>query len=226
MRLALPIKLFLSNYLLTSKNRPPILRHIEKNIFKNKKGDLVMSRSFLWKSLVVVFGCAIIAFTAGVGFVNAAAVGQVVSNPQIQDAEGNPAFIPDFGTHVVGLFYSDTEASDLSDPMADAITAKKYDKAIYRGLGIANLKDSIAPNFLIKSIIKGKIEKYKTTILTDVDLTLPKAWGLGDCNNKSVFVLIGKDKKIKYLKIVDKKTPWNAADISSVIKTIDELVKK
>lgn len=185
-----------------------------------------MSRSFLWKSLVVVFGCAIIAFTAGVGYVNAAAVGDVVSNPQIKDAADNPATIPDFGTHVVGLFYGDADAADAGDLMADAISAKKYDKAIYRGLGVANMQDSKAPNFLIRSIIKGKIEKYKTTILTDIDLSLPKAWGLGDCNNKSVFVLIGKDKKIKYLKFADKKNPWTPAEISAVIKTIDDLLKK
>ena len=185
-----------------------------------------MSRSFLWKSLVVVFGCAIIAFTAGVGSVNAAAVGDVVSNPQVRDAADKPTTIPDFDNHVVGLFYSDTEASDLGDPLADVIKAKNYDKAVYTGLGIANMKDSIAPNWLIRRIIKGKIEKYKTTILTDVDLSLPKAWGLGDCNDKSVFVLIGKDKKIKYLKVVDKKNRWSEAEISTVIKTIDDLLKK
>jgi predicted transcriptional regulator len=181
-----------------------------------------MSRSFLWKSLVVVFGCAIIAFTAG--YVNAAAVGDVVSNPQIRDAEDNPATIPGIGTHVVGLFYSNTAASDLGDPMADVIKAKKYDKAIYSGLGVANMKDSAAPNFIIRSVIKGKIEKYKSTILTDVDLTLPKAWGLGDCKDKSVFVLIGKDKKIKYLKFVDKNSPWTPAEINNVIKMIDDLL--
>jgi predicted transcriptional regulator len=185
-----------------------------------------MGRSFLWKNLVVVFGCAIIAFTAGVGYVNAAAVGDVVSNPQIRDAEGNPATIPDFGTKVIGVTYSDTEASDVSNPMSDAMKAKKYDKALYRGLGIANLKDSIAPNFIIKSIIKGKIEKYQATILTDVDLTLPKTWGLGDVNNKSVVILIGKDKKIKFIKFADKNNPWTPAEVSDAIKIIDDLIKK
>lgn len=183
-----------------------------------------MSRSFLWKSLVVVFGCAIIAFAAG--SVNAASVGQVVDNPQIRDANDNPATIPDFGTHVVGLTYANTGAADLGDPLADAIKAKNYDKAVYRGLGVANLKDSPIPNFLIRKIVRGKIEKYKATVLTDVDLTLPKAWGLGDCNDKSVFVIVGKDKKIKYLRYTDKKTPWTPAEISSVIKLIDDLVKK
>jgi len=185
-----------------------------------------MGRSFLWKSLVVVFGCAIIAFTAGVGYVNAASVGQVVANVQIRDAADNPATIPDFGTHVIGLFYGDADAADAGDLMADAISAKKYDKALYSGLGIANMKDSVAPNFLIRSIIKGKIEKYKTTILTDVDLSLPKAWGLGDCNDQSVFVLIGKDKKIKYLRYAGKKNPWTPAEVSSVLKVIEDLLKK
>lgn len=185
-----------------------------------------MSRSFLWKSLIVVFGCAIIAFAAGVGSVNAASVGQELSNPQIRDADDNPATIPDFGTHVIGLTYANVAAGDLGDPLSDAVKAKKYDKAVYRGLGVANLKDSPLPNFLIRSKIRDKIKQYNATILTDVDLTLPKAWGLGDCNDKSVFVLIGKDKKIKYLKYTDKNSPWSSAEINSVINMIDDLLKK
>jgi len=185
-----------------------------------------MSRSFLWKSLIVVFGCAIIAFAAGGEYVNAALVGQELSNPQIRDADDNPATIPDFGTHVIGLFYSDSGASDLGDPLADTIKAKKYSEDVYRGLGVANMKDSAEPNFIIRSIIRGKIEKYKSTILTDVDLTIPQTWGLGNCKNKSVFLLIGKDRKVKYLKFVDKDTPWSSAEINSVIKIIDTLLKK
>lgn len=183
-----------------------------------------MNRSFL-KSLVVVIGCAMVIF-AGAGLVNAASVGQELANVQIRDANDKPATIPDFGTHVVGLTYADTEASDLGDPLNDATKAKNYDKAVWKGLGVANLKDSIAPNFVIRKIIKGKIEKYDATILTDADLTLPKAWGLGDCNNKSIFILIGKDKKIKYIRYVDKKTPWSAAEVKSVVKIIDDLLKK
>lgn len=183
-----------------------------------------MSRSFLWKSLIIVFGCAIIAFAAG--YVYAASVGQEVSNVQIRDSEDNPATIPGIGTHVVALFYTDTEAADLGDPMADALKAKNYNKDVYSGLGVSNMKDSAAPNFLIRSIIKSKIEKYKSVILTDVDLTLPKAWGLGDCKGKNVFVLIGKDKKIKYLKYVDKNTLWKPAEISSVVKMVDDLLAK
>lgn len=184
-----------------------------------------MSRSFLWKSLIVV-ACAIIAFAVNVGSVNAASVGQELSNPQIRDADDNPATIPDFGTHVITVTYADTSVSDLGDPMNDATKARKYSKDVYRGIGIANMKDSSAPNFLIRKIIKGKIEKYKSVILTDVDGTLPKAWGLGSCKGKSVFIVIGKDKKIKYLRYTDKNNPWTAADIDAALKVMDGLILK
>jgi predicted transcriptional regulator len=184
-----------------------------------------MSRSFLWKSLVVVC-CAIIAFAVGAGSVIAASVGQEVSNPQIRDADDNPATIPDFGTHVIALTYADSSVSDLGDPLNDAMKAKNYSKAVYRGLGVANMKDSTAPNFLIRKIVRSKIEKYKSTILTDVDLTLAKTWGLGNCKGKSVFVLIGKDKKIKYLRYTDKDKPWTKTEIEAVLKTVDDLIAK
>ena len=185
-----------------------------------------MSRSFLWKSLVVVC-CAIIAFAVGSGPVTAASVGQEVSNPQIRDAHDNPATIPDFGTHVIALTYADSSVSDLGDPLNDAMKAKNYNKAVYRGMGVANMKDSSGiPDFIIRKAVRGKIEKYKSIILPDPDLTLAKAWGLGNCKGKSVFVLIGKDKKIKYLRYTDKNKPWTKTDIDAVLKAVAGLLLK
>ncbi len=186
-----------------------------------------MSRSFFMKSLVIVFGCAILAFAAGAGYVHAAAtVGQELTNPQLRDADDKPATIPDFGTHVMTVTYADSSVSDLADPISDATKARKYDKAIYRGIGVANMKDSVAPNFVIRKIVKSKMEKYKSTILTDPDLTLAKTWNLGPCKGKSVFVLIGKDKKIKYIKYADKNSPWTPSEIAAVLKIMDELILK
>jgi len=82
-----------------------------------------MSRSFLWKSLVVV-ACAIIAFAVNLGSVNAASVGQELANPQLKDANDQPATIPDFGTHVITVTYADSSAGDYGDPMNDATKAK------------------------------------------------------------------------------------------------------
>jgi len=185
-----------------------------------------MSRSFLWKSLIVV-GCAIVALAAGSVPLIAASVGQEVSNPQLRDANNKPATIPDFGTHVVVLTYADSSAGDLGDPLADAMMAKKYSKDVLRGIGVANMKDSSGiPDFIIRKAVRGKIEKYKSIILTDPDLTLAKAWGLGNCKGKSVFVLIGKDKKIKYLRYTDKNSPWTKTEIDAVLQAVDGLTLK
>jgi predicted transcriptional regulator len=182
-----------------------------------------MSRSFLWKSLVVV-ACAIIAFAVNLGSVNAASVGQELANPQLRDANDQPATIPDFGTHVITVTYADSSAGDYGDPMSDATKAKNFSEAAYRGSGVANMKDSAVPNFVIRKIVRGKIEKYKSVILTDPDLTLAKTWNLGNCKGKSVFVLIGKDKKLKYIRYTDKSNPWTKADIDNVLKIMDGLM--
>lgn len=186
-----------------------------------------MSRSFLWKSLVVVFGCAIISFAAGAGSVFAASVGQELSNVQIRDANNNPATIPDFGTHVIALTYANKKAGDFGDQMNDAMKARKYSKDVYRGMGVVNMKDSSGiPDFIIRKAVKSKIEKYKSTILTDPDLALAKAWNLGNCKDKSVLIVIGKDKKIKYLRYTGQDNPWNKADIDAALKILDDLILK
>lgn len=150
-----------------------------------------------------------------------ATVGQELSNVEIRDAEDRPAWIPDWGKKLIAVFYNDADEADMNDPLADAIKARNLDENKYKGIGIGNLKDSKAPNFLIRKIIKGKIEKYKTTILTDPDLTLAGAWDLGDCNNTSVFILIGRDKKVKYIK----KGPIRGAEIDAIVKLIEDLIR-
>lgn len=171
---------------------------------------------FLWLCLVgfAVFGLRVVA-------AHAASVGQELSNVQIRDAEDKPAWIPDFGKKLISVFYNDADEADMNDPLADAIKARNFEETKYKGIGIGNLKDSKFPNFIIRKIIKGKIEKYKTTILTDPDLTLARAWDLGDCNNTSVFLLIGKDGRVKYLK----KGPIRGAEIDVIVKLIEDLIQ-
>jgi predicted transcriptional regulator len=222
---AFPAALVDAIFPLTGKNNLPRLRKPAREFSSNSKGGSNMSRSFLRKSLVVVVGCVLIAL--GLGSANAASVGQELSNPQIRDANDNPATIPDFGTHVIALTYANKKAGDFGDPMNDAMKAKKYSKDVYRGMGVVNMKDSSGiPDFIIRKAVKSKIEKYKSTILTDPDLTLAKAWNLGNCKDKSVLIVVGKDKKIKYLRYTGDNNPWNKADIDAVLKILDELTAK
>jgi hypothetical protein len=151
----------------------------------------------------------------------AAEIGQTLKAVDLLDANDAPAKIPDFGAKLIAVFYNDADEADMNDPLADAIKAKNFPEALYRGIGVANLKDSKAPNFLIRKIIRGKIEKYKTTILTDADRTLAREWSLGDCNNNSVFILIGKDKTVKHIQ----SGPIRGAEIDAIVELIAELIK-
>jgi hypothetical protein len=134
--------------------------------------------------------------TLGLNLARAANVGEILDPVKLVDVDGEQIDIPDFGKKVLVIFYNDADKADLNDPLADAIKAADFDQELHRGIGIANLKDSKAPNFIIRGVIRGKIEKYESTILTDPDLRLPKAWDLGDCNNESIVMLIDKEQKL------------------------------
>jgi predicted transcriptional regulator len=146
----------------------------------------------------------------------AAKVGQSLSNVSIKDAEDNPTQIPDFGHKVLFIIYADSQAADDNDPVAEAVRNAKLDQSKLRGLGIANMKDSWVPDAIIRMVIRKKIKQFNRTILTDDNHIVASAWGLGDCDDKSVVLLIGKDKKLKYIK----KGKVKGAEIQQVVDLV------
>ncbi len=161
-------------------------------------------------------------FLVGVPYAYAARVGQRLPNVKIRDANDKPSYIPDFGKKVLTVIYADMQSADMNDPVADAIKATDPDLAKYRGIGVANLKDTWAPDGVVRMVVRRKSKKYKSTILTDPDYLMPKKWGLGDCDDVSVVLVIGKDKKVKYMK----KGPVRGAEIKKVLDIIaTELAK-
>jgi predicted transcriptional regulator len=147
--------------------------------------------------------------------------GDALPNVELRDGNDQPATLPDFGAKVLAVFYTDADEKDMNDPLADAIKAKKFDETRYRGMGVVNLADSKAPNFLIRRAVREKIEKYKSTILTDPDRLLAAAWKLGDCNNTSVFVLVGKDGKALHVQ----RGPIRGDDIQRILELIAKSIE-
>lgn len=151
------------------------------------------------------------------------AVGQELTDVELRDGTSDkPSKIPDFGKKVLAIFYTDADVADMNDPLADALKAKNLDKETYRGIGVANLADSKAPNFIIKSVVRGKIEKYKSTILTDPDRLLRKTWNLGECNNNSIVLIVGKDKKVAHVQ----RGEIRGKDIESIVALVEKLMKE
>jgi predicted transcriptional regulator len=151
----------------------------------------------------------------------AAEVGKEMPNVELRDGSTDKATkIPGLGQKVLAVFYTDADVADMNDPLADALKAMKPDLSKYAGLGVVNLSDSKAPNFIIKGVVRGKIEKYKSTILNDPDRALAKSWGLGDCNNTSVVLIIDKNKKLAHMQ----RGEIRGKDIESIVALVGKLI--
>ena len=150
-------------------------------------------------------------------------VGDKLENPEVRDAKDAPARLPEWGNKVLLIMYTDPDEADQNDEFADAVKAANLPKDVFQSMGVANMKDAPAkPNWIIRSIVRGKVKKYKVTILTDPDRSLIAQWDLGDCNNKSVALIIGKDKKLKYIK----KGQLSADEIKSTLELLKKVISE
>ena len=149
-------------------------------------------------------------------------VGKMVGTVKLSDPNNDPKDLPYIGEKVIMVLYTDPDVKDVNDPLSDAVKAKNYPKDKYSGIGIANCKDTWIPNAGIRMKARQKEKQFPgSVIMLDTDLILPKAWGLSDCNEAGVIVVIGKDKKVKYIKYI-KSQDESKASIAEVIKIISE----
>jgi predicted transcriptional regulator len=167
-------------------------------------------------SLIAIICLAIISVAASNAF--ALKVGDTLQNVEVKDSKDKPATIPDFGKKIITIFYNDADVADQNDPAAEAMKAKKFPEAKYRGIGIGNLKDAPwKPNSIIRMIARKKEKKFNSTILTDPKYILRDAWKLGDCNEKSVCIIIDRSGKVIYYY----KGKMNKAETDKAIKAIE-----
>lgn len=127
---------------------------------------------------------------------------------------------PQYKGKVVVVFYADPGSKDLNNELQNALKAAReagtLDKKNYEGLGVVNLKDSMVPNFVLKSIIKSKQEETKAVILMDPDYAVLNLWGL--TRNTSNIIMLDKQRVCRY--ILKGKVP--SADVAKIIGLIQE----
>lgn len=153
-------------------------------------------------------------------------IGKTVQTVNITDANDKPKEIPFLGQYVVTLFYTDPDVKDVNEALSSALKERNFPKDKYKGVGVANCDDTWLPNAAIRMATRQKQEKYpEAVILLDQEKKVAKEWGLQDCNEAGVVIIIGKDKKIKFIKAV--KTAEESKSISSkVIKIIEQEIAK
>ena len=145
-----------------------------------------------------------------------------VENLTINDINGNPVTLPEFGQKNLLIFYVDPDSylkgganKKLSDELEDNGRAAG---AAIRGFGVMNFPDTGLPKNMVRNMARKRAAKNGATILDDDQQLLKRAWGLGDCNNKFVIMIVSKEGELVYCA----KDDLDEAGIEAFYKVVDK----
>lgn len=126
-----------------------------------------------------------------------------VDNVELEDLYGEKVTLPMWGEKNLLIFYIDPDKHKQNYQFTVDLEQNHAASGdnIY-GFGIVNLKDSWypVPNSTIRSMARKRTEKNGATVITDTDRTLAQKWGLGDCNNHFVLMIVSKEGELVYMK--------------------------
>lgn len=141
-----------------------------------------------------------------------------VENLELLDLKGKPATLPYFGNKNVLIFYVDPDRAKQNDDfVTDMEENHRAAGENIEGFGILNLKDTMFPNGIVRAMARKRTEKNGATVVADPDRIVAKRWGLGDCNNKFVLMLVSKEGELVFCRKgefteQDKKDFYNIID--------------
>jgi uncharacterized protein len=130
-------------------------------------------------------------------------VGDKAADFKLKDSTGKEYSLEDqrFKGKVLYVAYVDPDEKDTNNHVEETLKKEResgaLDKNRYEGFGIANLKASNLPNFLIKMAIKDKQEKTGAVVLLDYDYTILNLWGVK--NDSSDVVVLDKERVCRYV---------------------------
>lgn len=125
-----------------------------------------------------------------------------VSNVEVLDLEGNKTNLPYFGEKNLMIFYVDPDRHKQNHEFTVELEENhRAEGDNLFGFGVMNLKDApMIPNGMARNMARKRTAKNGATVLADQDRILSTAWGLGDCNNQFVLMLVSKEGELVFLR--------------------------
>lgn len=124
-----------------------------------------------------------------------------LENVELCNLKKEPAMLPWWGEKHLLIFYVDPDRHKQNEDFTIEIEENHVAEGEnIEGFGVLNLKDTMLPNGIVRTMARKRTEKNGATVLADTDRTLAKAWDLGDCNNQFVLMLVSKDGEMLYLR--------------------------
>lgn len=160
------------------------------------------------------------ALTLSVSLAAAQETPRKVSNVELFDLDGNPVKLPHWGEKNLMIFYVDPDRHKQNEDFTLELEENHRASGdnLY-GFGIMNLKDApMVPNGMARSMAKKRTAQNGATVLADQDRTLSTAWGLGDCNNQFVLMLVSKEGELVFVR----KGLLSEADKAAFYKAVEK----
>ncbi|MBR5138666.1 MAG: hypothetical protein IKV12_03875 [Alistipes sp.] len=124
-----------------------------------------------------------------------------VENLEIRDLRNQPTHMPYWGDKNMLIFYVDPDKHRQNHEFTVEMEENKRAAGPnIEGFGIINLKDTVFPNGIVRALARKRTEKNHAIIITDTDCSVAKQWGLGDCNNMFIIMIVTKEGELVYCK--------------------------
>lgn len=124
-----------------------------------------------------------------------------VPDIELTDMDKNPTKIPDYGKKHLMIFYVDPDAHKQNKQFTEDLEANgKAQSPNIQGYAILNLKDTVLPNGIVRSMTEKRTKGKPSVNLADPDRTLSSTWNLGDCNNKFCLLFVTKEGELVFFR--------------------------
>lgn len=123
-----------------------------------------------------------------------------VQNVELKALTGEMVALPSFGEKHLMIFYVDPDRHKQNEAFTYELEeSHRADSDNILGFGVLNLKDTMLPNGIVRTMARKRTEKNGALVLADEQRTLSTAWALGDCNNKFTLIFVTKEGEIAFL---------------------------
>ena len=142
-----------------------------------------------------------------------------VENVTLRGLDGSKQSLPMFGQKHLIIFYVDPDRHKQNEAFTiDMEVNHRAEGEDIVGFGVLNLKDTMLPNGIVRTMARKRTEKNGALVLADEERALATAWGLGDCNNLFTLIFVTKEGEIAFLR----KGELGEADQKAFYEVVDK----
>ena len=153
------------------------------------------------KKSIILLCTLLFSFVANAQDIDMQPLPHKVENLELRDLRNKPTMLPYYGEKNALIFYVDPDKHRQNHEFTVEIEENKRAAGPnIEGFGIINLKNTIFPNSIVRALARKRTEKNHATIITDPDCIVAKEWGLGDCNNYFIIMIVTKEGELVYCK--------------------------